>query len=291
MKSEALTNPYLFLKEYGEELESLSERKIQHGKLTNNLIIEEKPPPTHAGGEKPKSYLLKKDGYKLIESQNPSLLVPYLEWEIFHAYIDEISQDLSVFHAASIVKDGKAILLAGESGEGKTTLTVSLVKRGFRYLSDDLSVIHPETLKALPTPKAVHLKGESMEFFPSLSPEFVVVPYPQWFFPDVKKALCCFPTKDIIPALDTAFSVHLIFFLIRCAKLSRASPDEAIELEPAPKSQAAAQLFVYSYKRAFKDFKTAMQLAQKTRAFFIPVGELTSTCLTIERLFRGETNV
>ncbi|HIE29506.1 TPA: hypothetical protein EYP66_19730 [Candidatus Poribacteria bacterium] len=281
MKSEALTNPHLFLKEYREKLESLSYRKIRHGKLTDNLIIEEKALPCE-GGEKPKSYLLKKDGYKLIKSRNPSLLIPYLEWEIFHAYIDEISEDFSVFHAASIVKDGKAILLVGESGKGKTTLTVSLVKRGFRYLSDDLSAIHPVTLKVLPTPKAVHLKGESMEFFPSLSPEFVAVPYPDGFFPGFKKALCCFPTKDILPALDTDFSIHLILFLRRC---------EAIELQLAPKSQAAAQFFAYSYNRALKDFNTAMQLAQKTPAFFIPVGELSSTCLTIERLFKGEIDV
>lgn len=269
MTSEALTNPHIFLKEYSEKLASLFGQKIQH-----NLTIKEKG--------NPKSYLLKRNGYKLMENRNPSLLIPYLEWEIFHAYIDEISKDFPVFHAASVVKDKKAILLVGESGKGKTTLTVALIKRGFRYLSDDQSLIHPETLKVLPAPKALHLKGKSLEFFPSLSPEFVPMPYPREFFPGISKALCCFPTKDILPEREDAFCVHLILFLRR---------EEGIELQSLSKSQAAVQLFLLSFNHAKKDFLTAMQLAKKAPAFLLPVGELKVTCSTIECLLREENNV
>ncbi len=269
-----MINPHLFLKKYSKKLESLSEQKIQSEKLTDNLTIREYG--------NPKSYLLERDGYKLIKSRNPSFLIPYLEWEIFHAYVDEISEYLSVFHSASVVKDGKAILLVGESGKGKTTLTLALIKRGFHYLSDDQSVVHPEKLKILPAPKALHLKGKSLEFFPSLSPEFVPLPYPPKFFPGVTKALCCFPTEDILPALDTAFSIYFILFLRQ---------GETIKLQPIPKSHAAAQFFTYSYECDLKDFNTAVQLTRKVPAFFLTVGELSPTCLTIERLLRGETNV
>lgn len=40
-------------------------------------------------------------------------------------------------HSAALVKQGKALLLAGKSGKGKTTLAMSLLKMGWHYISDD----------------------------------------------------------------------------------------------------------------------------------------------------------
>lgn len=41
------------------------------------------------------------------------------------------------FHGNGLRKDGASILIVGDSGAGKTTLTLSLVKSGWNYLSDD----------------------------------------------------------------------------------------------------------------------------------------------------------
>lgn len=46
-----------------------------------------------------------------------------------------------VLHANVVGKDGHAVVLAGRSGAGKTTLTRALLHRGFEFLSDDLAVL------------------------------------------------------------------------------------------------------------------------------------------------------
>lgn len=44
-----------------------------------------------------------------------------------------------MFHASSAVKDGRGLLFAGVSGQGKTTLSTSLTVA--RYISDDISLV------------------------------------------------------------------------------------------------------------------------------------------------------
>jgi len=44
-------------------------------------------------------------------------------------------------HASSLVKEGKAVLICGESGAGKSTTAAALLQHGFELLSDDISLI------------------------------------------------------------------------------------------------------------------------------------------------------
>ncbi|MGY3034388.1 hypothetical protein ACVIIV_003558 [Bradyrhizobium sp. USDA 4354] len=44
-------------------------------------------------------------------------------------------------HAASLVKDGMGLLLCGQPGAGKSTLTLQLVDAGFRYAGDDVALV------------------------------------------------------------------------------------------------------------------------------------------------------
>lgn len=61
-----------------------------------------------------------------------------------------------VFHAASLVQRKKSLLISGEPGAGKTTLTLRLVASGFSYAADDLVFISPEgEAIGLPFPQAV----------------------------------------------------------------------------------------------------------------------------------------
>jgi hypothetical protein len=46
-----------------------------------------------------------------------------------------------VLHASAIVVDGKAILVAGPAGAGKSTLTAALVAKGVPLLAEDLAVL------------------------------------------------------------------------------------------------------------------------------------------------------
>ncbi len=44
-------------------------------------------------------------------------------------------------HAASLVKDGLGLLLCGQPGAGKSTLTLQLVDAGLRYAGDDVALV------------------------------------------------------------------------------------------------------------------------------------------------------
>ena len=49
-----------------------------------------------------------------------------------------------IIHAAAVAPPGKkALLLAGPGGSGKSTTALTALEAGWRYLSDDLCVVHP----------------------------------------------------------------------------------------------------------------------------------------------------
>ena len=61
-------------------------------------------------------------------------------------------------HAAAVAKGRDLVLLAGESGAGKTTLTLALLEAGWGYLTDDLAPVSIETGEVHPFPKPLGVK-------------------------------------------------------------------------------------------------------------------------------------
>jgi hypothetical protein len=68
---------------------------------------------------------------------------------------------LSVLHSGAVARDGQAVLLVGSSGHGKTTLTLELMRRGWRFLSDDFAPIEP-TGTVRPFPRRVNVTDASL---------------------------------------------------------------------------------------------------------------------------------
>jgi hypothetical protein len=67
---------------------------------------------------------------------------------------------LLVMHATGAVLDETAVLIGGQSGAGKSTTLAALLKRGFRMLSDDVSVVRfgeNHGLEVLPGPARMRL--------------------------------------------------------------------------------------------------------------------------------------
>lgn len=73
-------------------------------------------------------------------------------------------------HAASVVRDRTAVLIAGASYSGKSTLSVKLLERGFSILSDEASVLFPgrSGFKVVGFPRKVKIKPEALIHFPRL---------------------------------------------------------------------------------------------------------------------------
>jgi hypothetical protein len=66
--------------------------------------------------------------------------------------------DLLFVHAAVLEHEGRAILLAGDSGSGKSTTALGLTRLGFRLMSDELAPIDPRALTVEAYPRALGLK-------------------------------------------------------------------------------------------------------------------------------------
>jgi len=64
-----------------------------------------------------------------------------------------------LLHAASVEKDGRALILTGESGAGKSTLAALLGERGWRLMGDEFALLDMDNGLLLPFPRAISLKN------------------------------------------------------------------------------------------------------------------------------------
>jgi hypothetical protein len=61
-----------------------------------------------------------------------------------------LQPDIFVFHAASVAVGGKGVLLFGDKGAGKTTLSLCLASRGHAFLGDEWGAVSTSTSELLP---------------------------------------------------------------------------------------------------------------------------------------------
>ena len=64
-----------------------------------------------------------------------------------------------LLHAATVEKDGRALVMTGESGAGKSTLAALLGERGWRLMGDEFALLDLDSGDLLPFPRAVSLKN------------------------------------------------------------------------------------------------------------------------------------
>ncbi|HEX8469280.1 MAG TPA: HprK-related kinase A [Allosphingosinicella sp.] len=75
-----------------------------------------------------------------------------------------------LLHAASVERDGRALLLTGHSGAGKSTLGALLGERGWRFMGDEFALLGLEDGRLHPFPRAVSLKNESLDLLGGIDP-------------------------------------------------------------------------------------------------------------------------
>jgi hypothetical protein len=80
-----------------------------------------------------------------------------------------LAQGVYVIHAGAVVFRGAALAIAGRSGQGKTTLTLGLLRRGLGLLSDEFAVVEPaEGRRLLPYHRSLHVRPGTPELIPEL---------------------------------------------------------------------------------------------------------------------------
>lgn len=84
------------------------------------------------------------------------------EWFVMHWGVSSCTDPL-LLHGAALFRAGATLLLLGESGAGKTTLTLGLLARGWLPYGDDVTLVDPQTLHVRPFPRYFHVDAATRD--------------------------------------------------------------------------------------------------------------------------------
>jgi hypothetical protein len=139
-----------------------------------------------------------------------------------------LKQGIEPLHATTVVVDGEALGILGDSGYGKSTLAASFITAGGRLLTDDLQVIgrHQDVLLAYPGPPRLKL-------FRTVAEKVLRI------------------TNGV--ALDSPFAPKLVITLKARQRCGHPVPLRALYVlgPPAPKAGTRVTLTRLSGRRAF----------------------------------------
>ena len=116
--------------------------------------------------------LFRFDGSLPFEPLPVSHAYPLFEWAM-NWCISTQSHQYLMLHAAVIERGGLAAILPAPPGSGKSTLCASLIHRGWRLLSDELTLISPHDMTVSPLCRPVSLKNQSIDILRAYEPSGV----------------------------------------------------------------------------------------------------------------------
>ncbi len=117
--------------------------------------------------------IYRKNGrYTLLNAKNSHItansqkqFLRYLEHEIILQFI-LANPDLLWLHAGAVAQNGRAILLAGDWGRGKSTLTAALSTNGYKFLTDDICPLRLQSGELLPFPVLPRVRARTNRILP-----------------------------------------------------------------------------------------------------------------------------
>jgi len=115
------------------------------------------------------------DGFAPHEDLPIEQALAVLEWGI-NLVIAMRSHHFLMLHAAVLERGGRAIVLPGMPGSGKSTLCAALAHSGWRLLSDEFGLVSHRSSMFTPVPRPIALKNQAIDVFRSFAPQAVVGP-------------------------------------------------------------------------------------------------------------------
>ena len=202
---------------------------------------------------------------------------PMLEWGLNWCVSSHCHQYLIV-HAAVLERSGGALLLPGPPGSGKSTCCAGLVSRGWRLLSDELTLVDPPSAAVAPLPRPVSLKNASIDIVRGILPAAVLSPTVR----DTLKGSVAHlkpPTDSVRRATEPARPRWIVLPHYQAGAPAR--------LKPLPKGRAFMQLadsaFNYSL-HGRNGFDVLAQIVEACTCYELVYGDLEDALRIFERL-------
>lgn len=201
-----------------------------------------------------------------------------LEVELDLFIADQVN-DRYLLHAGAVSRNEKGIILPGPSESGKSSLSLALTSKGYRYLSDELAVLDPSSGELHPFPKPVSIKDKSV--FPDIvqNDNFWLGPEngdegnerPVWYV---------HPEDVASGSISPPVPVRYIIF-------PRYNPDEAPRLQALRPDEALRKLIDNSVNFARfgrNGLRLLSALVADARCFSLSVNGLAATTSLIDEL-------
>ena len=147
---------------------------------------------------------------------------------------------LLTIHSAVLERDGRVLIMPAPPGAGKSTLCAALNLHGWRLLSDEMTLLDPETGMVVPSPRPISLKNKSIEVIRQLDPEAVFGPVAR----DTVKGTVVHmrpPSSSVQRATERALPAWVVF--------PKYVADAASRLIPREKAESFMQLAENSFNQ------------------------------------------
>jgi HprK-related kinase A len=226
-------------------------------------------------------FTLHSEGVEDFQVERRFEVLPHLEWFINWQIINN-RKDYIQLHASSLELGGNALILPGNPGSGKSTLTAGLLTRSWSYLCDEFALIDPRTLMIQPFPRALCMKEPSFPIVDRLGLRLCRrTPYHK----SAKGRVAFLNPLDVRP--DVVGRPSRVRWVVFPEYTAGARPT----LVPLTRSQAAHELARQCFNfRVFQE-RTVPVLANVVRdadCYRLTAGDLDATCDLLEsRLLRA----
>jgi len=202
---------------------------------------------------------------------------PLFEWGLNWCIAKYVHQYL-IIHSAVLEKNGKAIILPGAPGAGKSTLCAAMMLRGWRLLSDEMALISPSGQRVRPIPRPVALKNDSIEIIRAFDKSAVLGPKSY----DTSKGTVAHlrPTHDCITRADEDVNVRFVIM----PKYQKDSHTKFMQLaKPEMLNQLIRNSFNYNVMRE-SGFDAACKLLDQSECFDLVYSDLGDVIKHLDEL-------
>lgn len=227
-----------------------------------------------------KQVIFKHDGHAPFKPLPVDQAFPMFEWSM-NWCVSSRAHDWLVIHAAVVERNGRAAILPAPPGSGKSTLCAALVSRGWRLLSDELTMVRLSDGRIEPLPRPISLKNASIDIIRRYAPGAVFSRAVR----DTNKGTVAHvkaPADSVARAAETARAAWIVF--------PKYVAGAAATLEKIPQGRAFMQVaenaFNYSLLAA-SGFDALGRLIDGSASYQFSYSSLDDAIATFERLGAG----